>query len=176
MTCAQVSHFFSLEYIRGDGHCGFRSIAHVVYKNQERWHDVRTDLLQELQVHQPLYESMGLDITGLAKRIACAALTANVNHWYSSHECSIVAATCYKRPIAIITSERFKNAIYIPILTPFTPESARSTVFLYYAYSHYQAAIPKNWDAIEYPRVDPQTSHQANNYTACKSWLDFFDK
>ena len=35
--------------MRPDGHCGFRAIAHAIFKCQDDWNDIRTSLLMHLE-------------------------------------------------------------------------------------------------------------------------------
>ena len=52
---------FILPFVKGhfnvdpDGNCGFRVIAYFQYGDQERWADVRRDLIEELTTHQEMY-------------------------------------------------------------------------------------------------------------------------
>ena len=170
-----MRQFFSIVHIRGDGHCGFRSVAFFIYGHEDFWQKVRYDLLGEIQKNRILYESMGLDLTSFARRVACSTPSTTIEHWYSSHECSIVAATCYKRPVVLITRQRYQNAVYIPILSEYSPGAARHAIFLHFDYNHYEAAVPYSWESIEYPRIDPQTRYQAKSYATCKSWLEFYE-
>ena len=35
--------------MRPDGHCGFRAIAHAIFKCQDNWNDIRASLLKHLE-------------------------------------------------------------------------------------------------------------------------------
>ncbi|XP_012856093.1 PREDICTED: uncharacterized protein LOC105975439 [Erythranthe guttata] len=44
--------------VRADGNCGYRCIAEVVYGSQERWPQVRTDLVEEFMERYNLYANI----------------------------------------------------------------------------------------------------------------------
>ncbi|XP_012836423.1 PREDICTED: uncharacterized protein LOC105957053 isoform X1 [Erythranthe guttata] len=44
--------------VRADGNCGYRCIAEVVYGSQERWPQVRTDLVEEFMERYNLYATI----------------------------------------------------------------------------------------------------------------------
>ncbi|XP_012832655.1 PREDICTED: uncharacterized protein LOC105953529 [Erythranthe guttata] len=44
--------------VRADGNCGYRCIAEVVYGSQERWPQVRTDLVEEFMERYNLYSTI----------------------------------------------------------------------------------------------------------------------
>lgn len=58
-----IPHIFcpyviSIRNVRGDGNCGFRCVAHILFQNENRWAEVRHMLLQELDYHRQAYISM----------------------------------------------------------------------------------------------------------------------
>ena len=48
-------YILSIYNVVGDGNCGFRCIAHDVWKQQHLWRQVRQRLLQEMDLHWQLY-------------------------------------------------------------------------------------------------------------------------
>ena len=166
---------FNLIDVRADGHCGFRAVSHFVYGTEDRWCNVRRDLLGEIQKNRKLYDGMGLDLVDLSKRISrLDPGFASEAYWFSSHECSILTATCYGRPVVFLTNKIVQQAIYLPILSPFSPSAAAKTIFLFLDHSHFNVALPRDFACIKYPPIDPQTRYQAKIHESCATWHNFF--
>ncbi|GAB2295304.1 WW domain-binding protein 11 [Dionaea muscipula] len=84
--------------VRGDGNCGFRVIALSKYGDQDMWHQVRLDLLDEMRNNEELYVCglQGREYYGRDLHILdCHESPAPWAHWMSTIELGSVIATRY---------------------------------------------------------------------------------
>nr|GEV93489.1 RNA-directed DNA polymerase, eukaryota, reverse transcriptase zinc-binding domain protein [Tanacetum cinerariifolium] len=61
-------HIIDFYVVRGDGNCGFRSVALGLGLSEDQWHQVRSDLVRELTAHREQYnraqqEELESDVT-----------------------------------------------------------------------------------------------------------------
>lgn len=114
-----------------DGHCGFRAVAFHVYGDQYRWSCVRKALLQELQSRAAVYANMGMNCDDLAKRIRFYGPNgAPLEYWFSSHDCAILTANKFGRPVILLSENRPMQAVYLPMFSPFSEETAHQAISL----------------------------------------------
>jgi hypothetical protein len=57
-TMAQFRLPYKLKEIRGNGWCGFRSIAHIIYGNEEQWESVAESIARFVIENEIYYETM----------------------------------------------------------------------------------------------------------------------
>jgi hypothetical protein len=74
--------------MRPDGHCGFRAIAHAIFKCQDDWNDIRTSLLKHLESYgkddaNPYVLVAGTNFGELKDSLECrAAEGAPRSQWF----------------------------------------------------------------------------------------------
>ena len=74
--------------MRPDGHCGFRAIAHAIFKCQDDWNDIRTSLLNHLESYgkddaNPYVLAAGTKFGVLKDSLECrAAEGATRSQWF----------------------------------------------------------------------------------------------
>ena len=117
---------------------------------------------------------MQFDVQRLKSRIDYMSTSgAPISHWYSSHECSILATNAYGRPVVILSAKRSEQIVYPPLTVPFSTKVV--PIFLHYSTSHFDAAIPKQLVMLKYPRVDPQSAGLQSIHPTVRSWVTFFN-
>lgn len=103
--------------IKGDGWCGFRSIAHAVYGDQDEYMLVKTKMYERLQAIEGVYrEHFGqlMDKEYIDKLMpicqyalqdsAAAARYCPLEYWFTAPGCIQLAADTYNRPVALYPS------------------------------------------------------------------------
>ncbi|XP_012828264.1 PREDICTED: uncharacterized protein LOC105949507 [Erythranthe guttata] len=95
--------------VRADGNCGYRCIAEVVYGSQERWPQVRTDLVEEFMERYNLYATIFGGDEGGRNTVADYILTCSHERgpaprtkWMST-DMGLAIATRYNAMVLIFT-------------------------------------------------------------------------
>jgi len=64
-----LPYVYSFEDVRGDGNCGFRVIASLIYEDENKWRWVRQSVYNEIYSNQDLYHSIYTDLEVVMARI-----------------------------------------------------------------------------------------------------------
>ncbi|XP_012833608.1 PREDICTED: uncharacterized protein LOC105954483 [Erythranthe guttata] len=106
--------------VRADGNCGYRCIAKIIYGSQERWPQVRTDLVAEFMERHHLYADMfGGDEEGrnvvVDHILTCSHESgpAPQTKWMST-DMGLAIATRYNAMVIIFTE--FGSFTYLPLV------------------------------------------------------------
>jgi hypothetical protein len=110
-------YLISIHNVGGDGNCGFRCVAHIIFQNENRWAEARHMLLQELDYHRQTYINMWgqQDFGFLWHTIDWFNGGAPDGHWMVMPMTGLVIASMINRPIVFI-SERGWNTCF-PLLS-----------------------------------------------------------
>ncbi|OAD72316.1 hypothetical protein PHYBLDRAFT_169454 [Phycomyces blakesleeanus NRRL 1555(-)] len=116
-----------------DGWCGFRVLAHLIYKDQEKFPLVKRDMLATLPKYNSIYAStFGTDvkqlediikhgsdicITNSNSNFIPACLDASM--WFSASDCAQLAADTYKRPVCVYSDNPNTPSVsFLPFTLP----------------------------------------------------------
>ncbi|CDH61070.1 predicted protein [Lichtheimia corymbifera JMRC:FSU:9682] len=154
------------ENVKSDGWCGYRTVAALVFGNQDKYMDVKRAMLQQVEknecfyrrywcVHDVVYE-------GLIKRLRmvdCAFLP--VEHWFDAAQELQIAADTFQRPFAFYAEEEELNnanrpKLYLPFFyngkrkINYSPSIVRYVGNVHFAAVHMRRSI----STITWPPVD----------------------
>lgn len=125
--------------VKGDGFCGFRSLALQLFGNEDRFWDVKIAMRDTLIKNKTFYkehmsnyflygETLDVVSYGLEKEVGSKIIrseifvrgvTAPREYYFSSPDCAQLAADTFLRPIAVFLSESVKEdpATFFPLIT-----------------------------------------------------------
>ena len=112
----QTTHFIrGWSNVISDGNCGFRVIAQLQYNDQDRWRDVRQDLMEELLTHRNMYNAeMGeARATEIANSLNWFAGPCNQPWWYTLPDMGCLTATKYQRVLSCYSE--LGSLTYLPL-------------------------------------------------------------
>ncbi|OAD65396.1 hypothetical protein PHYBLDRAFT_176163 [Phycomyces blakesleeanus NRRL 1555(-)] len=112
-----------------DGWCGFRVLAHLIYKDQEKFPLVKRDMLATLPKYSSIYSSTfgtnvkqlediikhGSDLCIINTNFIPACLDASM--WFITSDCAQLAADTYTQPVCVYSDN--PNTPFVLFL-PFT--------------------------------------------------------
>lgn len=138
---------------RGDGNCGFRSLAKALLGDEKFYKQVKNSMLATYSKNkQTLYKGYN------HKRLPIT-LDENSNEWFINFECSQIAADTYGLPIAIYGRQSY---LFLPCnITPSQARSLNPIVLLYVGGkgndngNHIVWVKIKKGAIIKWPSIDP---------------------
>lgn len=113
----------------GDGNCGYRALAYALYKDQEKWLDVKAKMLDHLTVHENFFASLFgsepfVDSNGKSWLSEYDRLKSQlINHaqdgvgtenWFMFPECPQLAADAFSVGISCFNPNGYQNCTFIP--------------------------------------------------------------
>ncbi|XP_012858121.1 PREDICTED: uncharacterized protein LOC105977367 [Erythranthe guttata] len=101
--------------VMADGNCGYRCVAQAVYGDQERWPQVRGELLIELYEHASVYTAM-FGSTGYVEVIRKCDWTSGPcpqAYWMDMNEMGLAIATRYSALVVLLT--QVGSMTYLPM-------------------------------------------------------------
>ncbi|GJS75907.1 FAR1-related sequence 5-like protein [Tanacetum coccineum] len=100
------SLYQDLNNVKGDGNCGFRSVAVGLGRDENMWPLIRQELLQELRYHEHDYTeiltSRGFKFIWDTVNFSGTGF-APIDKWMSMPDTGLVIASFYRRPVVFIS-------------------------------------------------------------------------
>nr|GEX09687.1 hypothetical protein [Tanacetum cinerariifolium] len=99
-------YIIQLNNVKGDGNCGFRSVAVGLGRDENMWPLIRQELLQELRYHEHDYMEIltSTDFKFIWDTVNFVGTGfAPIDKWMSMPDTGLVIASFYKRPVVFIS-------------------------------------------------------------------------
>ena len=102
---------------KGDGNCGFRSLAYEIYSNQDEWKSIKQEMLDNLTANQHFYLKLFTqDNFDTAKNILiCRDEEVSVSFYFTFPEHCRIACETFRRTIVFFSSQG-NNITFVPLL------------------------------------------------------------
>lgn len=166
----------------GDGHCGYRSIAYLHYGNQERYKDVKRDMLVALEANRNAYEEyFDFNIPLIEKNIR-SGLDEGSNSpiiWFKTPECSQVVADTYNIPVCVYSDSSNKSNFiecmtFLPLAMPVKAKKVRTYSIQNYSNVHW-LAIKFGHLQMQFPTIQHMHFKVDPSYPSLfkKTWNNF---
>ncbi|RUP44267.1 hypothetical protein BC936DRAFT_149698 [Jimgerdemannia flammicorona] len=99
-----------------DGNCSFRSLAVVVYDNEEKWQQIKHEMKVELDKHDEFYRNwLGYDIGKINKILMWIKTSYHLpDRWFCSPECAQLAADTYKAHVVVFSTNAVDSLVFLP--------------------------------------------------------------
>nr|GEZ13020.1 hypothetical protein [Tanacetum cinerariifolium] len=95
-------HIIRLNNVKGDGNCGFWSVAAGRGRDENMWSLIRQELLQELRYHAKILTSTGFKFIWDTVNFFGTGF-APMDKWMSMPDTRLVIASFYRRPLVSIS-------------------------------------------------------------------------
>lgn len=165
MTCNSVQLNYLHESIKrtsvksvfnpkADGNCGFRALAFCIYEDEDRWKDVKTEMLSELHKNLDFYQRKlfaGKEYEMAERILVCRDESVSIDNYFTAPEHPRIACEAFRRAIAVY-SDNGENQTYVPFLQE--PVSSKPLI-LQLAGLHFYAVVPKVRCKITLPKPTP---------------------
>ncbi|OAD67540.1 hypothetical protein PHYBLDRAFT_174229 [Phycomyces blakesleeanus NRRL 1555(-)] len=146
-----------------DGWCGFRVLAHLIYKDQNKFPLVKRDMLAALPKYKTLYaNTFGTDTSQLEKIIQHGSQldysnTSNTNTntntnfipvcsdasmWFNTPDCAQLAADTYTRPVCVCSdSPNTPSTTFLPFALPNNKTKQRQPLIFNHVNSNHWTTV-----------------------------------
>ncbi|OAD72852.1 hypothetical protein PHYBLDRAFT_65221 [Phycomyces blakesleeanus NRRL 1555(-)] len=146
-----------------DGWCGFRILAHLIYKDQNKFPLVKRDMLAALPKYKTLYtNTFGTDTRQLEKIIQHGSQldysnTSNTNTnsntnfipvcsdasmWFNTPDCAQLAADTYTRPVCVYSDNRnTPSTTFLPFALPNNKTKQRQPLIFNHVNSNHWTTV-----------------------------------
>lgn len=93
-----------------DGSCEYRAISMAVYGNQNRWKEVKEQMLKIYQKYKDtLYVNRVEDGGSFEKSLSCNLSPCPIQYWFNTTDCPQIAADAFGRGIAVFSKTSFNG-------------------------------------------------------------------
>ena len=120
--------------VERDGNCGYRTVAHVIYGNQEFWTAVRRDLSTELYERFHIYAQVmgGVEqVNQLLQSLDHSVGIATMEKWMSFPDIGLVIATKYNAVVVSVSIDQ--SLTYLPLTSNAHNNSPAWTITIGYS-------------------------------------------
>ncbi|OAD73116.1 hypothetical protein PHYBLDRAFT_169368 [Phycomyces blakesleeanus NRRL 1555(-)] len=142
-----------------DGWCGFRVLAHLIYKDQNKFSLVKRDMLAALPKYKTLYtNTFGTDTSQLEKIIQHGSQldysnTSNTNTnfipvcsdasmWFNTPDCAQLAADTYTRPVCVYSDNpNTPSTTFLPFALPNNKTKQRQPLIFNHVNSNHWTTV-----------------------------------
>lgn len=112
--------------VKGDGHCGFRAAAFILYETEDRWMDIRLLLKKQFEQQFDFYTDFFLYKTTKSQQDFIAKIehegegSATRKQWFISPEMSQILADATRRIVVVINNRcQYKCNTFLPLFGSF---------------------------------------------------------
>jgi hypothetical protein len=152
-------HIESVFNPKGDGNCGFRSLSHELYNDQDQWKNVKQEMLDHMNQNSDFYCYLFTPDNILKSKqiLACRDEEVSSSFYFTSPEHPRIACETFKRTIVFLSSQG-ENITFVPLLSQ---PIKKQPIFLQLSGMHfYLIKIKQGARCTKYlPRLYP--GHQA---------------
>lgn len=171
-----------IEEVVGDGHCGFRAIAHCIGRSQDEWSYIRKSLAEEITTHLDFYSTGRNLCSMMAADLTPAELIATIRtnkknviqhkeHWLRLPGLSGIVASTFDRPVIFYSKE-----ISMTTFPYFTSSNSNPPIVIAFSKKkqHYCVLSINITDpTVPIPRVCP-TWVRNHTPVVADDWSNFF--
>ncbi|XP_058217409.1 protein FAR1-RELATED SEQUENCE 5-like [Rhododendron vialii] len=122
-------HYIShINDVRGDGHCGFRAIAAHIGYGEDRWAQVRRDLINEIEQNMDLYNALYPEIGWadyLIRSLNYFEDSAPDEYWMDAMSMGVVIASAYNLVLHTFDALPSSCFTHFPLRSPPVPAQER---------------------------------------------------
>ncbi|XP_058223227.1 uncharacterized protein LOC131332936 [Rhododendron vialii] len=122
-------HYIShINDVRGDGHCGFRAIAAHIGYGEDRWAQVRRDLINEIEQNMDLYNALYPEIGWadyLIRSLNYFEDSAPDEYWMDAMSMGVVIASAYNLVLHTFNALPSGCFTHFPLRSPPVPAQER---------------------------------------------------
>ncbi|GAA5800925.1 hypothetical protein HPULCUR_006364 [Helicostylum pulchrum] len=167
----------------GDGNCGYRAISYLHYGNEDRYKEVKRDMLVGLEANKDKYvRFFGFDIASIEENIRSDMDESKKSMalWFCYPECIQVAVDTYDIPICFYgdatCTRRMNEAItMLPIRAPVKPKLKVMPYHIQNVGSAHWIAVQFGHRRMQYPDANNMYFHVHESYVELfKTTWDFF--
>ncbi|CAG8826655.1 17364_t:CDS:2 [Gigaspora margarita] len=98
-----------------DGHCGFRSLAVALFKDEKKWQDIKVTMKDQLTKQKELYNNkLGYNIDQLMAVLTCIEPICSWEFWFYSSECAQLASDTFNVPIVVFGADPEASLYFLP--------------------------------------------------------------
>ncbi|XP_058223214.1 protein FAR-RED IMPAIRED RESPONSE 1-like [Rhododendron vialii] len=119
-------HYIShINDVRGDGHCGFRAIAAHIGYGEDRWAQVRRDLINEIEQNMDLYNALYPEIgwaDHLIRSLNYFEDSAPDEYWMDAMSMGVVIASAYNLVLHTFDGLPSGCFTHFPLRSPPVPD------------------------------------------------------
>ena len=178
---------------KGDGHCGWRASAVLLYGSEDQYEIVKMIMKHTLLNHKEHYERM-FRKDGYEERLAILSHTgrsASPRLWFDALDCPRILAEAYNRSVVLymvsydpnIKDKSFNGVTFLPLFSecPHSDSNDKdmgtsAPIVLFLNGNHFQSIVIKE-EAINrviWPDIFPGHENFVTKHGLTTSWLDFY--
>ncbi|KAB2609208.1 hypothetical protein D8674_012376 [Pyrus ussuriensis x Pyrus communis] len=124
--------------VAADGHCDFRAIASLLGYNEDRWVQVRKDLLQELETYSNCYSKLygsEIRVHELKYALRYFETCENIDRWMTMPDMGHIIASCYGVVLIHLLDVQFPT--FSPLRTTPIPLAACKEIAIEFSNHHF---------------------------------------
>ncbi|KAF7723490.1 hypothetical protein EC973_002001 [Apophysomyces ossiformis] len=171
------SSFTNVIDVKADGWCGFRVLAHVFKDDENKFLQVKQDMLSCLAENADIYRnyfpsigsveklqeliSHGIDVflSVNGQHLPCK----NIEYWFTAPECVQLAADTYRGPIAVYSDDETTDAkgnlvypslLYLPVRGPLPRQKPLTVILHHVDGNHWITLNMKRGIKLKWPRIE----------------------
>ncbi|OAD72524.1 hypothetical protein PHYBLDRAFT_169652 [Phycomyces blakesleeanus NRRL 1555(-)] len=143
-----------------DGWCGFQVLAHLIYKDQNKFPLVKRDMLAALPKYKTLYtNTFGTDTSQLGKIIQYDSqldysntntntntnfipVCSDASMWFNTPDCAQLAADTYTRPVCVYSDNpNTPSTTFLPLALPNNKTKQQQPLIFNYVNSNHWTTV-----------------------------------
>jgi hypothetical protein len=138
---------------KADGNCGFRALAHFIFGDQERFGDIKKQMLDQLLGNKDWYIQNGVyeekDVSRMIKILEMRKENVSTEYWFYTPDCCQLAADTYITPLHFHSIHGAQ--LYLPMTN--TTYTSYKPIPLHLAASHITLLVYRRGVRLTHPPI-----------------------
>lgn len=157
----------------GDGHCGFRSLAIAIFKEEKKWQDVKIAMRKYLNKQEEMYDNiLGYDIKRLTAVLSYLEPECPHDYWFYTPECAQLASDTFNIPVVAFGADPTSSMLFLPFDKK--PGRRKKPIILqWHGHHHITLVELKQNKSIQLPPLNPQYKPICHRLNFPEDWLTF---